>query len=154
MSEIDNIELVFLNLEDYQELKEAMIQAYATMPDAYWREKQIDTLINSFPEGQVVIKVNGLIAGVALSIIVDYDKFDDKHTFRDIIGNYTFKTHSNLGNILYGIEIFVRPKYRGLRLARRLYDYRKELCEKLNFKKKTSFLTNSSAAKFQAPQSL
>ena len=38
------------------------------------------------------------------------------------------------GNKLYGIDIFIRPKFRGLRLGRRLYDYRKELCEKLNLK--------------------
>ena len=38
------------------------------------------------------------------------------------------------GNILYGIEVFIHPDYRGLRLARRMYDYRKELCESLNLK--------------------
>ncbi len=35
---------------------------------------------------------------------------------------------------MYGIEIFVDPEFRELRLARRLYDARKELCEKLNLK--------------------
>ena len=29
------------------------------------------------------------------------------------------------GNTLYGIEIMVDPEFRGLRLARRLYDARK-----------------------------
>ncbi|RYZ48654.1 MAG: carbon-nitrogen hydrolase, partial [Sphingobacteriales bacterium] len=33
---------------------------------------------------------------------------------------------------LYGVEVFVHPGYRGLRLGRRLYDARKELCEQLN----------------------
>ena len=33
-----------------------------------------------------------------------------------------------------GIEVFIHPDYRGLRLARRMYEYRKELCEKLNLK--------------------
>jgi GNAT superfamily N-acetyltransferase len=28
--------------------------------------------------------------------------------------------------------MMVHPDYRGLRLGRRLYDYRKELCEELN----------------------
>ncbi|MFT4693549.1 MAG: putative amidohydrolase [Francisella sp.] len=36
--------------------------------------------------------------------------------------------------MLYGIDLFVMPKFRGLRLGRRLYDYRKELCERLNLK--------------------
>jgi predicted amidohydrolase/GNAT superfamily N-acetyltransferase len=134
MIEIENIELTFLSLDDYQELKQAMIESYGNMADSYWEKFQIKTLIDRFPEGQVVIKVNNQIAGCALSIIVDYDKFDDKHTYKEITGNYTFKTHSPNGDVLYGIDIFIKPEFRGLRLGRRLYDYRKELCERLNLK--------------------
>ena len=131
---IENIELVFLKPEDYQEIKEMMIETYSSMPNAYWKEHHIKTLINIFHEGQVGIRVDNELAGCALSIIVDYDKVDSKHTYREITGNYSFKTHTNEGDILYGIDVFVRPKFRGLRLGRRLYDYRKELCEKLNLK--------------------
>lgn len=134
MNEIENIELTFLSLTDYQELKEAMIESYTSMPHSYWREHHIKSLIEHFPEGQVVIKVNKQIAGCALSIIVDYDKFDDNHTYVEITGNYTFNTHSPNGDVLYGIDIFIKPEFRGLRLGRRLYDYRKELCERLNLK--------------------
>ena len=132
---IENIELSFLTLDDYQELKTAMVSSYRNMPDVYWKESQIKTLIEKFPEGQVVIKINGQIAGSALSIIVDYDKFSADHTYKEIIGNYTFNTHSVSGNVLYGIDIFIKPDFRGLRLGRRLYDYRKELCENLNLEK-------------------
>lgn len=132
--ETNNIELKFLEIKDYQELKSAMIQAYKSMPDAYWREHQIESLIEKFPEGQVVIKINGELAGCALSLVVNYDDFEDGHTYLDIIGNYSFDTHDNEGDVLYGIDIFIKPKFRGLRLGRRLYDYRKELCEKLNLR--------------------
>ena len=131
---IDNIELVFLKNEDYLEIKNAMVEAYSNMPNAYWKEHHIKTLINRFPEGQVAIKVDNEIAGCALSIIVEYSNFDIKHTYKEITGQYTFNTHTDDGDILYGIDVFVRPKYRGLRLGRRLYDYRKELCERLNLK--------------------
>lgn len=134
IQEIENIELKYLTLDDYQELKEAMITAYTNMPDSYWKEHHIKSLIERFPDGQVVIKVNGQLAGCALSIIVDYDKFDDHHTYKEITGNYSFKTHSEDGDVLYGIDVFIKPEFRGLRLGRRLYDYRKELCEKLNLK--------------------
>src|SRR5690606_26912772 len=132
MEDIQNIELKYLSLDDYQELKEAMIASYTTMPDAYWKESQIKKLIDMFPEGQVVIKVNNQIAGCALCIIVDYDKFEDNHTYKDITGNYTFGTHTPKGDVIYGIDVFIKPEFRGLRLGRRLYDYRKELCERLN----------------------
>ena len=131
---IESIDLSFLSLGDYQELKEAMIDSYASMPNSYWKEHQIKTLIDKFPDGQVVIKVNNQIAGCALSIIVDYDKFEDQHTYKEITGDFTFNTHKKSGDVLYGIDVFIKPEFRGLRLARRLYDYRKELCEKLNLK--------------------
>lgn len=134
MEDIENIELKYLKLEDYQELKEAMIASYTTMPDAFWQEEQIKKLTEEFPEGQVVIKINNQIAGCALSIIVDYEQFDDNHTYKDITGNYTFNTHTNEGDVIYGIDVFIKPEFRGLRLGRRLYDYRKELCERLNLR--------------------
>lgn len=134
IQEIENIELSYLSLADYQELKDAMIESYVGMPDSYWKEKQIETLINRFPEGQVVLKVNEQIAGCALSITVHYQEFEDGHTYKEITGNYTFQTHAPDGDTLYGIDVFIKPEYRGLRLGRRLYDYRKELCERLNLK--------------------
>ncbi len=134
MKEIENIKLNYLSLDDYDELKEAMIEAYSNMPNAYWKKHHIDSLIKKFPEGQVVIMINNELAGCALSIIVDYNKYDQQHTYKEITGDFKFDTHTSDGDILYGIDIFVRPKYRGLRLGRRLYDYRKELCERLNLK--------------------
>lgn len=131
---IENIELHFLTLNDYKELKDAMINAYDSMPDSYWKEAQIKALINKFPEGQVVIKINGELAGCALSIILDYNRFDDQHTYKEITGAFTFDTHNKNGDILYGIDVFIKSEYRGLRLGRRLYDYRKELAEKLNLR--------------------
>ncbi|MEX0987484.1 MAG: carbon-nitrogen hydrolase family protein [Bacteroidales bacterium] len=134
MNKIENIELVFLKPADYGELKEAMIEAYENMPNAYWKERHIEILTSLFPEGQVVIRVNGEFAGCALSIIVEYGNFDNRHSYREVTGDFTFNTHDAEGDFLYGIDIFIRPKFRGLRLGRRLYDYRKELCERLNLK--------------------
>lgn len=134
MSEIEHIELAYLSLEDYDQLRDAMAEAYSNMPNSYWKKHHIESLIKKFPDGQVVIKVNGQFAGCALSIIVDYHKFENRHTYREITGNFTFDTHKPDGDTLYGIDIFIRPKFRGLRLGRRLYDYRKELCERLNLK--------------------
>ncbi|MEO9257608.1 MAG: bifunctional GNAT family N-acetyltransferase/carbon-nitrogen hydrolase family protein [Crocinitomicaceae bacterium] len=131
---IENIELAYLTIEDYKQLKAAMIEAYSTMPDAYWKESHIQSLIDKFPQGQVVIKINGVLAGCALSIVVDDKSFDEHHTYKEITGNYSFDTHKDDGDILYGIDVFIKPEFRGLRLGRRLYDYRKELAEKLNLR--------------------
>ncbi len=131
---IENIELQFLTLNDYKELKELMIEAYSSMPDSYWKESHIESLIDKFPEGQVVIKINNELAGCALSIILNYKEFDESHTYEEITGKSTFDTHDDNGDVLYGIDVFIKTEFRGLRLGRRLYDYRKELCEKLNLR--------------------
>jgi len=115
-------------------LKQAMIEAYPNIPEPFWKEKQLKALVENFPEGQIVIMIDNEFAGCALSIRVDSNRFDNKHTYKEVTGNYTFNTHTPEGDILYGIDIFIRPKFRGLRLGRRLYDYRKELCERLNLK--------------------
>lgn len=132
--ESPNIELAYLTINDYEDLKQAMISSYQNMPDSYWRETQIQTLVDKFPEGQIVVKVNGEIAGCALSLLIDEETYESQHTYGEITGDYTFSTHKNEGDTLYGIEVFVKPSFRGLRIGRRMYDYRKELCERLNLK--------------------
>lgn len=132
--QIEDITLKLLTLDDYSELRTVMINSYQSMPDSYWKEAQIKKLLEVFPDGQVVILVNGNIAGCALSIVIDSNKFSEQHTYKQITGNYTFKTHTDEGDTLYGIDVFVKPDFRGLRLGRRLYEFRKQLCERLNLK--------------------
>jgi len=131
-TEINKVELRNLRIEDYKELKNSMVHAYSEMEDAYWRESDIQRLLDIFPEGQLVILVDGKVVGSALSLIVTEDKVKENHTYAKITGNYTFSTHNPDGDVLYGIDVFIHPTYRGLRLGRRLYDTRKELCEQLN----------------------
>lgn len=122
-----------LQIEDYEGLKAAMIEAYEGI-GSVWREANIKKLLALFPEGQFCVEVDGKVAACALSIIVQYKLYGDEHTYEEITGNYTFNTHFDDGDVLYGIEVFVHPDYRQLRLARRLYDARKELCEQRNLK--------------------
>jgi len=128
------VDLVLLNYDDYLELNAVMRLAYHEMDEDLWREKDIKKLIRIFPEGQLCVKVNNKVAAVALAIVVDYQKFGDNHSYEDITGKYTFNTHNPKGDVLYGIEVFVKPEFRDMRLARRLYGARKEICEQLNLR--------------------
>jgi predicted amidohydrolase len=94
----------------------------------------VETLLDKFPEGQIAVEVNGEVVGCALSLIVDYSDFGDSHTYSEITDNDSFSTHDPAGDVLYGIDVFVHPDFRGLRLARRMYDVRKELCERYNLR--------------------
>lgn len=134
MTPIDKIELRYLQNHQKKELRELMLTCYPKIVDPAWSEKELETLMDLFPKGQVVIIADGKIVGCALSIIIDYSLFEEKHNYLDITDNDTFTTHSPDGDILYGLDIMVHPEFRGMRLGRRLYDYRKQLCEELNLK--------------------
>ena len=103
MKQNQKIELRNLLLEDYLDLKNASIEAYSGMGGDFWDEQQLSRLLSIFPEGQLCVTVDGKVVASALSIIVDYKKFGDNHTYEQIIGNYTFNTHDPDGDVLYGI---------------------------------------------------
>jgi predicted amidohydrolase/GNAT superfamily N-acetyltransferase len=123
-----------LSIHDFEQLLDAMKAAYPGWQGSFWSLSAIRNLINRFADGQIVIKADGKVVGCALSIIVDSERIEEDHTYRQITGNYTFNTHTDSGDVLYGIEVFIHPEYRGLRLGRRLYDARKQLCEELNLR--------------------
>ncbi len=130
----DIIELRHLEIEDYVDLKNSMDKAYEQAGLGAWKEEDIRRLLRIFPEGQLCIALNGKVVASALSLIIQYDRFGDNHTYEQIHGNSSFDTHDPEGDVLYGIDVFVHPEYRGMRLGRRLYEGRKELCENLNLR--------------------
>ena len=102
--------------------------------DVPWQKEQIMAMITRFPQGQICIVDKGRAVAVALTMMIDHAEYGDKHTYLEVIGDGTLQNHDPDGDYLYGIEIFVDPEYQGMRLGRRLYDARKELCEKLNLR--------------------
>ena len=129
-----NIEVRPLTINDYNDLKKSMIEAYHGSAGGIWTKTNISDLISLFPEGQLCVEVDGKVVACALAIITNPKDVYSGHTYKEIIDNGKFTTHTPDGSILYGIEVFVHPEYRSLRLGRRLYDARKELCEEMNLK--------------------
>lgn len=127
------LNLRHLTIDDYDDVKKMW---YAIYDDfyGYFNEKLFRTQLKVFPEGQICIEDHGRVVAAAFSVIVDYDQFGDQHTYEEITGNAYLSTHDRKGDVLYGVDLFVDPEYRGLRLGRRLYEARKELCQNLNLK--------------------
>jgi len=119
---------------DYPAVQDIMNQVYSFMGGA-WTQQEFEAQLTRFPEGQICIEDNGRLVGAAISMIVNYDSYGDNHTYKQITGGGTLSTHDPEGDTLYGVDLFVHPAYRSLRLGRRLYDARKELVEKLNLKR-------------------
>lgn len=118
---------------DYPELAELMDLVFPDVGGS-WPRLTIMDLIHQFPDGQICIEDNGKIVGAALTIKVDYNRFSLPHLYTDIITENNVIQNQVTGDAMYGLDVFVHPDYRGLRLGRRLYDARKELCRSKNFK--------------------
>ncbi len=122
-----------IRMSNYDEIETIMHQAYSGMGGA-WTRDEVSRLLEIFPAGQICIEDNGQVVAAALTLVVDYSTIEDDHSYDDIVDRGRFSTNDPEGDYLYGIDVFVHKDYRGMRLGRRLYDARKELCEKLNLK--------------------
>jgi predicted amidohydrolase len=122
-----------LRLSDYANIKRIMNDVYSNAGGA-WTKEEFKSQLKHFTEGQIGIEDNGKLVAAAFTVVVDYSKYGDNHTYKEITGNGMLTNHDPEGDTLYGIDIFVDPKHQGIRLGRRLYDARKELCEKLNLR--------------------
>jgi len=132
-AEEHHLRLRNLRLSDYPDIQRIMDRVYSSLGGA-WTRKQFAAQINRFPEGQICIEDNGRVVAGAISMIVEYDRFGDRHKYEDITSNGFLTNHDPNGDVLYGVDVFVDPDYREMRLGRRLYDARKELCRSLNLR--------------------
>jgi predicted amidohydrolase/ribosomal protein S18 acetylase RimI-like enzyme len=124
------IELRNLSIDDYDNLHAMQQQCFPGLPA--WSREQIASQLRYFPEGQFCLEINGDLAATASSLIVSYDQNLAWHNYMAVADNGYIRNHNPKGDTLYGIEIMVDPKYRGMKLSRRLYDARKRLCRERN----------------------
>ncbi|MBU2445727.1 MAG: GNAT family N-acetyltransferase [Bacteroidetes bacterium] len=119
-----------LKLDDYESLVELQLSCFPGMKP--WSKKQFESQITIFPDGQIGIECDNKLIASSTSLIIDFDFFGEKHSWKEISDAGYIRNHSYDGDTLYGIEIMVHPDYRGMKLARRLYDARKKLAQELN----------------------
>lgn len=100
-----------------------------------WSRDELTSHLKVFPEGQIGIELDGELVATSSSVIVHAEDYFGDHTFAQVSDNGMLTNHDPSGDTLYGIDIAVDPGKRGLRLARRLYDARKELAVSLNLKR-------------------
>ncbi|MEX1361906.1 MAG: GNAT family N-acetyltransferase, partial [Nannocystaceae bacterium] len=94
---------------------------------APWREDQLRNHIRVFPEGQIVVELDGELVATSSSMLVEGASFLDPHTYKQVSDHGNLGTHDPEGDTLYGLDIAVDPTVRGFRISRRIYDARKQL---------------------------
>ncbi|MCB9683064.1 MAG: GNAT family N-acetyltransferase [Alphaproteobacteria bacterium] len=100
-----------------------------------WKRPQFESQVSRFPEGQLCIERDGELLASSASLIVDFAEYKGWHDWKEVADDGWIRNHDPEGDTLYGIEIQVDPGHRGMKLARRMYDARKELCRKLNLER-------------------
>lgn len=132
---VDEPRLVLRQLthDDYETVSDLHRRVYTTIEP--WSRAQFDKQIELFPEGQLCIELDGKLVGTSNSLIVETDDLSPRHTLRDVTANGEFSTHDPEGDALYGVDIAVDPDMRGMRIASRLYDARKNLVLELGLRR-------------------
>jgi len=119
-----------LTMDDFDALVAMQSLCFPGM--GLWQRDQIESQVRIFPEGQLVVEIEGRLAASSASLILEYDPNMAWHDWKKVADNGYIRNHTYRGDTLYGIEIMVHPDFRGMKLSRRLYDARKELCRERN----------------------
>ena len=99
-----------------------------------WTEKELNSHLRIFPEGQFVAVENetGKIVGMAASLIILWDDYNIRENWEDFTDNGMFTNHdAENGRTLYGAEVMVSQGKRRAGIGKKLYKARRELVEKL-----------------------
>ncbi|WP_221568168.1 GNAT family N-acetyltransferase [Alkalihalobacillus sp. TS-13] len=127
-------EIVIRNITQEDVLEVAELSDDSFGPDISFKREHFASQAEIFPEGQICMEYEGKIVGSCSSLIVNFDDYADNHSYTAISDNGYIKNHNPDGLNLYGVEVSVHKDYRKLKLGRRLYDARKQVCKDLNLK--------------------
>ncbi len=119
-----------LRIEDFDDLVQLQKACFPGMTP--WKREQIESQLSLFPEGQMVVELDGTIVASSSSLIVDFSEYSAWHSWKEISDSGYIRNHDPEGDTLYGIEIMVDPRFRGLKLSRRLYAERKRVARERN----------------------
>lgn len=119
-----------LRMEDYDALVAMHLRCFPGLQP--WSREQIESQLQIFPEGQICIEIDGQLAASSSCLIIEFDPSAAYHNWQEVSDNGFIRNHDPNGDSLYGIEIMVEPEFRGMKLSRRIYDRRKEICRERN----------------------
>ena len=126
------IEIRNIKRTDFDEIIELQKICFPNMVP--WKKEHLESHLRIFPEGQLCVEFDGKIIGSCSSLIINFDEYDDQHTWDEITDSGYITNHDPEGYNLYGMEVMVHPEYRRMKIGRRLYEARKDLARELNLK--------------------
>ena len=108
-----------------------------------WKEDHLKSHLSIFPEGQLIAELDGEIIGSCSSLIINFDEYDDRHTWDDVTDEGYITNHNPDGYNMYGVEVMVHPDYRRMKVGQRLIRSEKRTCAGTEFEINHYWRTNS-----------
>ena len=121
-------------LDDIAGIRSLMQKVYPPPhgPEAVWSETFLLQHLAHFPDGQIVASDSqGSIIGTSTTMRLPLETAIVPHSWPEITGEGTLRTHVSDGNVLYGVNIAVDPDWQGQGVGRLLYDARLDLARRL-----------------------
>ncbi len=128
-----NVLIRTYTLKDYPQLLEIQRECFpAPFPeDQLWSEAQIASHLQIFPQGALCVEIDGQLIASATALILE----QVPHTFAAATDDGFIRNHQPKGTTLYGVDMAVRPIWRGQGVARALYQARFALVKQLGLQR-------------------
>ena len=118
--------------DDFRAIQRLCRKVYPHTPP--YTTDELRGQLQNFPEGQIVTIYEGEIVGYCTTFRTTERIAFSRHTWQEISGGGYASRHDSNGDWLYGMDMFVDPDHRGLRIGQRLYNARKALATALNLR--------------------
>lgn len=96
-----------------------------------WHPEHLERHLAVFPEGQFAAIMDGRVVATASSTRIRTDRWQAHEDWDATVGGPFLRTFAPDGEVLYGLDISVHPRFRGQGLARALYEARFDLVRSL-----------------------
>lgn len=127
------VQLRTIRMADYDAIVAMQLKCFPEMKP--WRREQFESILAMFPEGQFCIEYCGKVIASCGGLIITQEDYGETATWNELTDNGFFTNHNPLGDTYYAAEIMVDPDYRGMKLARRLYQARQDLVRRRNLRR-------------------